>query len=211
MNTSPQTRPAAPPATPRRRRIWPWVLAICLFPWVVIGAAAVSCLTLNRQAATLRRQVMAASHADWSTKFQLSVGRVTLGAVRTGLIFVRDKNIEDARLALAAVERASVGVYERRTERSEWSRAQLFADTDRAMRQRGWTRLVGVAENDGETVLVYAPEDCAPGDTIDVCVAVVDGKQLVVVSTTIEADALAKLVEKHAGEELKRKLRLAKF
>jgi hypothetical protein len=209
MNPSAQTPLAAP--APRRRRIWPWVLAVLLFPFVVVGIAAFSYLTLNRSAALLRRQVMAASHTDWDTKLQLSVGRFTLGAVGTGLIFAHDRNIEDARLVLAAVKRASVGVYERHTVRDNGSRAQLFIETDRMMRKHGWSRLVGVAEDDGEMVLVYVPEVGGSGDTIDLCVAVVNGKQLVVVSTTVEAGALAQLVEKHAGRDLKRKLHLAKF
>jgi len=197
--TTPQT-----PATPRRR-IWPWVLGICLAPFVIMAVAVASYITLDSDAAALRRNVMKATNADWHTKVQCSVGRITLGAVRGGLLFVNKPEVADARLALAAVKHASVGVYERRQQNGAWSREQLFVDTDLAMKKRGWTRLVGVSDRDkAEAVLIYAPDDLDAGDPIDICVAVVNNRELVVVSTTVDPDTIAELVQRHTPEQIKK-------
>lgn len=198
MNT-----PATPSSAPRRR-IWPWVLAICLAPWALIAVVVASYLTLDSDVAVLRRQVMRATNADWNTKVQCSVGRITIGAIRAGLVFVPQPEVADARLALSSVKSVSVGVYERQSAGADWSREQLFLDTDNVMRARGWTRLVGVAEHKGEAVLVYVPEDLDDDDQIELCVAVVNGKELVVASTTIEPEALSELVAKHTPEEVRR-------
>ena len=116
----------------------------------------------------------------------------------------------DARLALSAVKHASVGVYERASDRADWSSERLFVDTDRAMQRRGWTRLVGVADHK-ENVLVYTRDNAGEDDPLDLCIAVVNGRELVVVSTSVDPDALGDLVERHAGEGWKRQLRFAKF
>lgn len=194
------------PAAPRRRHVWLWVLGLCLAPFVLLGLAVASYVTLDRDAAALRRNVMSATHADWNTKVQVSVGRATLGAVSTGLRLVDHAEIADARLALEAVRHASVGVYELASRDVEISREALFRDTDRAMAKRGWSRLVGVADKK-EAVLVYVPDDIDEGAPIEVCVAVVDGSEMVVVSTGIDGDSLSELVGRHAGDDLRRTFR----
>lgn len=202
MNPTPQT-PAAP-----RRRIWPWVLGICLTPFVILAVAVASYLTLDSDAAVLRRHVMSATHSDWHTKVQFSVGRITLGAVRSGLLFVRNSEVADARLALAAVKHASVGVYELDRSSAKWSREELFVNTDRAMQKRGWSRLVGVSEKQGkETVLVYVSDETEEDEPLEVCVAVIDGREMVVVSTSVDPDVLAQLVEKHTPSDIKLAMR----
>ena len=200
MNT-PSPVPPAP-----RRRVWPWVLGICLTPFVVLGLAVASYVTLDRDASALRRHVMSATHADWNTKVQFSVGRATLGTVRTGLFFVDNEEVVDARLALGAIKHASVGVYELTSRDFAWSSQDVLATTHRAMEKRGWSRLVGVA-NHKETVMVYVPDDFDDDEPIDVCVAVVTGRELVVVSATVDADMLSRLVERHADGDIRAEIR----
>jgi hypothetical protein len=203
--------PVPPPLKPRRR-YGRWVflgLLVMVTPIVIVAVGVASMLTLNRDAALLRREVMAATDADWSTKVQMSVGRLTLGAVRTGLSFVQADHMDEARLALGAVRHASVGVYECNDRTSDFSRKQLFARTDGKMKARGWTRLVGVSERN-EAVLIYTSDNTGSDSRMDLCLAVIDGNTMVVVSTKVDADSLAELVEKHAPRgELKRKLKLA--
>jgi len=199
--------PSNPPPAAPRRRLWPWVLGFCLAPFVVLGLAAASYLTLDRDAAALRKQVMAASQADWDTKVQFSVGRATLGAVRTGLWFADAEHIDEARLALGAVRHASVGVYELASSQVKVSREEMILATDRTMKQRGWSRLVGVVEAK-ETVLVYVSDEADEDAPLDVCLAVVDGRDLVVVSTSLSGDALEQLIRKTAGPEIRKKLKL---
>jgi hypothetical protein len=201
-----------PPTPAPRRHVWRWVLlaaGICLTPFVVLAVVALSFLTLERNAAVLRNHVMEATDAGWHTKVQVSVGGLTLGAVRQGLRFVHCPNIDDARLALASVRRASVGVYERTTG-GGWSREQLLDDTDRAMQKRGWVRLVGVADQQ-DTVLIYVPQDLKEDGPIDLCLATVTGREMVVVSTSVDADKLAELVARHAADGFKGHGRLAKL
>lgn len=203
----------APSASVPRCKIWRWVflvLGLCLAPFLVLAVTAVSFLTLDRDAAILRQRVMAATGSNWHTKVQLSVGRITIGAVRSGLAFVHNKDIEDARLALAAVRHASVGVYEVQPGPADWSRQRLFAESDEAMLRRGWTRLVGVADGK-DTVLIYTPQNFDPDDPVDICVAVVNDRELVVVSASVDSAALADLVARHSGDSFKSRLRLAKF
>lgn len=202
MNTP---APSTPVTAPRRRR-WPWVLALCLAPFVVLGVAAVSYVTLDRDAAALRRHVVAATQAEWETKVQLSLGRATLGAAKICLAMVGSSELQDARSALAAMKYVSVGVYELTSKRVTISREQFFHDTDRAMQKRGWTRLVGVADGE-DNVLVYVEEDAAADAPVELCVAVVSGRDLVIASTSIDPDALQGLIERHAPTELRAKLK----
>jgi hypothetical protein len=203
-----------PPQIPApRRHLWRWVLlgaGICLTPFVALALVAASFLTLDRDAAVLRKQVMAATDSGWHTKVQLSLGSLSLSAVRFGLSFVQHKDIEDARQAVGAIRHASIGVYERTAGTTDWSREQLFTQTDRAMRERGWTRLVGVADHK-DTVLVYVPEAIDPDKPVEICVAVVNGKELVVVSTRVDASKLVELAARHAPDDMRRQLRLAKL
>ncbi|MBI3884796.1 MAG: hypothetical protein HY302_03580 [Opitutae bacterium] len=187
--------PAPVAATPARRRLWPWVVGALCTPFVLLGAAAFSFLTLNSDASTLRRNVMAATNADWDTRIQFSVGSLSFGALRTCLALVPGCD-DDARLALGVVRHVSVGVYELADRSSNWSREQLFTETDKAMHRRGWSRLVGVSHH-GETVLVYATEAANLEGSFEVCLAVVDGRQLVVAAASMDGATLAKLVKAH--------------
>lgn len=195
--------PSAP--VRRRRRLWPWLLAIFVTPFVFVAALAVSVLTLNRDAAVLRSEVMAATQTEWNTKVQLSIGRASFWTLRHCLAFLPDekKNISEARAALQAVKAVSVGVYQPKDRSSAWSRDMLFNATDRTMRDRGWTRLVGVADRK-ENVLIYLPS--ADADFSQVCLAVVTGRELVVVSATLNPDALADLIAQQAEKHLPRSL-----
>ncbi len=202
---------AAPSANPPRRKYGRWIAlgaAVVMTPMLALAFAIWSTVTLDRDAALLRREVMKATASDWHTKVQMDLGWVTLGTARTVLRFAHHANIADARLALAAVRKASVGVYERADAADHpVAMEKLFGATDRLMRDRGWTRLVGVA-NDKENVLVYTSNRTVD-DRLDLCLAVIDGKELVVVSTRVDPGVLMQLVEKHAPGDFKSQLKLA--
>lgn len=197
------------PAPRPKRRLWPWILVgvICA-PFVLLGAAAVSYLTLDRDAAVLRREVMRATNAEWNMRVQFSVGRASFATARGCLSVVQNDKVDEARFALASVKSASVGVYELRGRDRDWSRADLANRTDEAMLGRGWTRAVGVLDG-RHAVLVYVPANT--DEVGEVCLAVLDGRQLVVVSAELRPEELVKLVERHAGEKLRirEKLRFA--
>jgi hypothetical protein len=190
------------PAARGQRRLARWILAaliLLITPLALVGVGVASLFGLNRDAALLKREVMAASDCDWNTTVQVNVGWCTLAAARTVLRFVDAPDVDDARLALSAVRRASVGVYQRIGRARDWSRDQLISRTDERMTGRGWSRLVGVLGDD-ETVLVYASDELDSGGKIDLCLAVIDGEEMVIVSTKIDADALVELAAKHLPE-----------
>jgi hypothetical protein len=205
--------PAPSSPTPARRSYARWIIAgliLLVAPMVLVGVGVVSLLTLDRDAAALRREVMTATGSDWHTKVQMNVGWGTLGTVRTVLRFVKHKDIADARLALNAVRSASVGVYERRDAESDTDMQRMLVRTDKMMERRGWSRMVGVVDG-RQTVLIYASEPETFGDKIDLCLAVIDGKELVVVSTRVDAGALTELVERHVPGGFREKLKFAKL
>lgn len=194
--SSPSSAPSAAPAPAprRRRRLWPWVGALLLLPFVVLGGAAVSLLTLGREVSVLRREVMRATGSEWTPRVQLSAGAVVLGGVRAGLHFVRQPGVAEARRVLAAVRRVSVGVYERTAEAAAAPRGD-FAAALATMKGRGWTPLVSV-QNAAESVLVFVAEDgLATGGPLELCLAVVDGRELVVVGLRADPDRLADWAE----------------
>jgi purine nucleoside phosphorylase len=118
------------------------------------------------------------------------------------LRFVDDPDLAEARLALTAIRRASVGVYERRGVAEDWSRAQLMTDADLAMSRRGWTRIVGVADGH-EAILVYVPAAPEPDR---ICLSVVTDRELVVVSATLNPDALVELIKRHGEKDFRKAL-----
>ncbi len=193
--------PASPAPVPARRRIWPWVLAVVCAPFLFLAVAAYGFVTLNQDAAVLRTHVMRATNANWDTKVQVSVGRMSFALVRSCLAFVKHDKIDEARLALASVRSASVGVYQLHDRSAEWSRAAVLNAADAVMARRGWTRMVGVAGK-GDTVMVYVPEDTDELEKI--CVAVVNNREMVVVSAELKPAALVQLLEKVSDGKLHR-------
>lgn len=192
---------AATSSAPTRsdRRLARWILLILLLiitPIALLGVGVASLFRLNPEAALIKREVMAASQCDWNTTVQFSAGWCTLTAARTVLRFVSEPQADDARQALAAIRRASVGVYQRVGAAGDWSREQLVTRTDAKMARRGWSRLAGVFERD-EAALVYVSDEAGASGPIDLCLAVIDGEEMIVVSTRVDAATLADFARRH--------------
>lgn len=187
------------PPTPIRRRRWPWVLlAVLGLPFLLAAATAVSVLTLDRNAACLREEVLQVLEADHRTVVQASAGQLALGGVRAVLAVIDHEPLRDARLALAAIRSVSIGVYEL-GEAGAAAGGAILGCTDAAMGERGWSRVVGVRDGE-DTVMIYVPTDADEPD--EVCLAVVSGRDLVVVAARIRPAAVRALVERHAGGRL---------
>jgi len=195
-----------PPVIAPRRRVWPWIVGLILAPFVIVAVGVASYATLDRDATILRRHVMKATNADWQTKVQFSVGRATLGMIHTGMRFVDSCEMAEARAALRTLNHASVGVYELKSDAGKWSPRELLTSADATMRKRGWSRLVGVTDQ-RDTVMVYVQDDLRDDKPVDVCVAVLSDREFVVVSATIDIDAVGELVARHGGDEFKREIR----
>lgn len=181
-----------PSAQPRRRPVWRWVLGSFAVAGLLLVFAVVNVVTLGRDARALRRAVADAGGFGLTTRVQLSAGPLLLSLGRAVASAVGDVP-EEAREALAAVRRSSVGVY-RIASRPDDGRDGWMAGAEVRLQQRGWQRLVA-ARSAEHAVVVYAPEEPPTRGPMKVCVAVCDRNQLVVVSATIEPAALARLVE----------------
>jgi len=188
-----------PPVSPRRHRVWPWILGLVLAPVVALALLVANAIRLNSDATALRQEIMAATGARWRTQVQFSIPPVVARLARSIVWFVHDVPPE-ARDALRAVRFASVGVYERSQDTAAGRPGSLIVETDQLMARRGWTRTVGVVDGPN-TVLIYLPEGRASAPPSHVCLAVCDGERLVVVAAGFDPDALAGLVVRHMGRE----------
>ena len=173
-----------------RRRIWPWIVAGCLAPWLLLVVAAWSIVTPVRELAVLRDQLVVKETGDWRTQVQLDVGAGSLTLARTVLRFVQHEDIDKARAVLAAVRRASVGVYLRNAE-SAHEVPGLVGAADSRLESRGWTKVVKVVEPD-TTVLVY--HQGSSGRTGEFCIAVIEPETCVLVYAKLAASDLGELV-----------------
>jgi len=193
MNTEPKI-------STLRRHPWRWLLLGSLAFFLLAAGGAYQLLTLNSGAAALRRELMQdAGHS--TTRVQLSLDGPVLGLLRFGLSFASLPS--DARDALKAVRRVSVGVYE---TTGDAPRATVIQRTDAVMARRGYTRLVGVADGE-DTVLVYAPE-AMDEDELEVCVAACEHGQIVIASVRLDAEPLAALVQRNLAKATQGKLEL---
>ena len=175
----------------RWRRALRWVLAGFAVCCVATAIGVYNLITLSSEATALRRELVSEMASQPHLRVQVSVGPMLLSAVRTSLGFIHDVPAE-ARLALRGVEKASVGVYEIDQPLSPPESSRMFDAADKMMDRRGWTRVVGVKDDD-TLVLVYFPKNQNSNSTERVCVAVCADKHLVVVSGKLRFEPLVQL------------------
>lgn len=187
MNTN-----ATPEPTPPRRSLLRSFLIVTAFLAIASVVAVANLLTLSREAAILRDELVDGFEASPSTQIQVSAGPLLLTVVRIGLGFIPDLP-EEARLALRAVRKASVGVYQFSGDAHE-GRRKMIVSADTRMRRQGWDRVVTVTHDD-TLVLAYAPGEGSGwfGGRQKVCVAIFADERLVVVAGTVAVDPLRKL------------------
>lgn len=181
-----------PPIGPKPRRRWLWiVLAVLLTPIVVLAGAAINYLTLDGDARVLRRHVMHAAGGEWDTTVQFSIGGPTFSVLRAGFAVVNSEKTFEAQKALRAVRSASVGVYQLRSSGALHSDVGMLRAADELMERRGWDRAIGVID-DSSTVMIFVPQNQSGRPRV--CLAVLDGEELVVVSAVLDARALGDLI-----------------
>ena len=185
------------------RRRWRLVAAVLFAgPPLLLAAAAWSYFALPGEATTLRDAMMRSTTAEWRTTVQADVGAATLAAVRAVVGGVEAPGVEDARLALRSVRRASVGVYRRHGGADGERRDGAVSAADAAMRRRGWERVVAVTEGArGDTVLIYSPAGRTGLETVEFCVAVRNARELVVVAGSVAPEALGELIARHVPSD----------
>lgn len=174
-----------------------WTLGLMGTSTLLLAVVAVDLLTLNRETATLREAMFAATGVRGKVQVQIDLGTGWMQAARWTMAVI-PKVPEEAKLALAAARRACVGVYKIPANTRVQDGAELLAYADAAMSARGWSRAVTVTEKK-QTVLIYTHDEALDGELLRVCIAVVDGTEMVVVSTELAAEPLQRLVASHGG------------
>jgi len=144
----------------------------------------------------LRDSAAKAITAKLDRKVELSVGGLTLSLVRAGLSLADLDPV--AKAALETMRGASVGVYELGRQEGPLHSGAVLAAADKMMAKHGFDRVVGVASQ-GEVVGIYVPDAARSGRSLRVCLLVVEGRQLVVVSARANVKPLVELAAHHAA------------
>lgn len=179
------------PPVVRRHRIWPWIVAGCLAPWLALAAIAWSVVTPANELAVLRKGMTGDHALDWQTQIQLDLGPATLGLARAVVSVIQHEDIDKAKAALAAVRRASICVYSRRGAGDYHADLNSVAAAEAELESRGWEKVIKVSDPDN-IVLVYHGE--ALGKSGEFCIAVLDEEQCVLVYAKLAADELAQVL-----------------
>jgi hypothetical protein len=146
----------------------------------------------------LRNSVMETVPGTWDKTVAVSVGNLTLGAVRFGAQFFPLP--PEAKAALSAVHGAEVGLYQLEETPEPVPAAALFATADRRMKWRGWERVVGVAQG-RQFVAVYVPRNFSSLERAACCVVVLNHQDLVVASVRGNLEPLLKIARQHLHDE----------
>jgi hypothetical protein len=167
---------------------------VCLPLLCALGVAGYFRLSSETQA--LRRSLMSSVAGQWDQKFAVHVGRLTLGLVRIGARFV---NLPpEPRAALDALHGAELGVYRLQQEPVSIDHRTIFPAADRAMRARGWERIVAVIRPH-ELVGVYIPHRGVLPGRMECCLVVLKDRDLVVASARGSLEPLMKIAVKQIG------------
>ena len=188
-NPSPNYAPMS-----RWKRILLGIALLLAGSMAVLASAAIYTFTLDRDARVLRRSITDSIGTKIESTIEVRVGEPLFAASQLGIRWCHDVP-EQARVALAALRSASGGVYHVKRPTSA-ERADVLIRAQNAMAKNGWSRIVGVNDHD-TTVLVYAPSVIRETETQRVCVAVIDGNQLIVVSARADLSRLAELAPIH--------------
>jgi hypothetical protein len=172
------------------------VLVLAVVAALLAVYAATGFVRLSRDTGALRDSLMRSTAVNWNKQVEINVGPLTLGLVRFGLSFI-DLD-PDGRLALTACRGAEVGVYHLQEGHVCEPYAAVLSSADQAMSARGWERMVGVLHT-RELVAVYVPKKMNSAKEVRVCVLVLNGQDLVVVSARSNLEPLLQLAWKHAS------------
>jgi hypothetical protein len=174
-----------------RKRYVAAIVIVCLPLFCAIGVTGY--FRLSSETRALRGSLMRLTPGAWDTKFAVHVGSLTMGLVRIGSSFF--KLPPEPRAALDAVHGAEVGVYRLKQERLSVGSSAILASADKAMKARGWERVVGVAEGH-ELVAVYIPRKGVQATKMKCCLMVLQGRELVVASTRGNVEPLLQIARK---------------
>jgi hypothetical protein len=165
---------------------------------VLLSLSVTGCLKVSSDAAALRNSVAQAIGADWNKEIEVSVGFLTLTAVRTGLSFVDLP--PEARCALQSVKGAEVGVYRRNQGYTARDGDKVLQATDTAMNGRGWDRMVTVMQG-SELIAIYVPRNAGATRDLKTCLVVLHAHEMVVASARGNLEPLVGLAFQHIPKD----------
>jgi hypothetical protein len=158
------------------------------------------CFRLGADARGLRDAAMAsvAAGGEWDEQIEIRVGSLSLGLVRSISAF---GDVDDeAKRFMHAVRGAEVGVYELRGS-SRVDPSTFIESTTSEMAARSWDRVLAVVDG-RDTVAVFVPSDMQPDESLRICVAVFDGRELVVARTRLDLEPVMRVVfQEHLREK----------
>ncbi|MEZ5277349.1 MAG: hypothetical protein R3F07_13285 [Opitutaceae bacterium] len=179
----------------RGRRFLLWTLGTIVVTSFLLVFAVSRIFRVDRNAARLRDDFVQSVNASVSCQVQFNLGPAVLAPARLILGLVEEVPPE-ARLAISAARRASVGVYTIDCAGGSVDPDALFDSATRKMDARAWSRIVAVRDGD-ESVMIYLPREWSADDEVNLCIAVCDGQELVLVSARIRTEPLLALASMH--------------
>ncbi len=197
-----KSEPAMSPtqSSNRGRRFLLWSFGIIVILSLILGYAVTRLVRIDRNTSQLRDQFVQSVDLPVRSRVQLNLGPAALLPARFFIRFVKEIPPE-ARLALSAARRASVGIYSIDTDGREVDQKALFDLATEKMDARDWNLAVSVRDGN-DTVMVYLPRKWSLDDEVNVWVAVCDGSQLVLVSAGLRMEPLMKLAAMHLPEDI---------
>jgi hypothetical protein len=170
--------------------------ASVLLVWTVYGITGY--FRLSSEANALRQSALDSIGGTWDKKIALHVGRFTTALVRIASHHI--KLSAEPRAALESVQAAEVGVYKLQ-QRPEWIDANSFLSrADKTMLNHGWQRVIGVSKAD-QLVAVYCPKRASSSPKLKCCLAVFDGRELVLASFQGNVEPLLEIAKSHIDLE----------
>lgn len=179
----------------RGRRFLLWSFGIIFATSLVIAIGVNRLLKPDRVVSRLHDDFAQSIAVPVRATVQLNLGPLVLAPARI-LIGLLEDVPPEAQLALSAARRASVGIYSIDDNRTAINPNALFECASRSMNGRDWVRVIAVRDGD-ESVMVYLPRKWSPDDQVNLCVAVCDGRELVLISARLRTGPLATLAAIH--------------
>jgi len=190
--------PVRPSCRFRKRYLALVLLLLALFSFPLVCAIGVTgYLRLSSDTGALRDSFMTGSHAQWQKKFAAHVGGMTFALVRAVCQFLPLP--PEPRAAVNALHGAEAGVYELPQSSGSANPSAILARADQVMTGRGWLRIVAVA-HEHELVAIYIPSKGVTSKRMTCCLAVLNDRELVVVSARANLDPLLQLAAARLAE-----------
>lgn len=190
----------SPQSSNRGRRFLLWSLGVIVILSLILGYTVNRLVRIDRDASLLRDEFVQSVDLPVHSRVQLNLGPATLLPARFFIRFIKEIPPE-ARLALSAARRASIGIYSLDTYDRAIDPSTFLNSAMKKMEARDWNLAVSVRDGN-DTVMVYLPRNWSLDDEIDVCVAVCDGSELILVSAGLRMEPLMELAGMHLPADI---------